>query len=287
VGIALGICLSVSSLVLTGILSPLEVISLELMLPAFVFLILGLIDDILELRPASKFGLQVVAAGTAVALGNRCEVVGIGLVDMFLSAVWILTVVNAFNITDVCDGLLGGLAVVCFIFLAGASPNHSFMPVVFAGACLGFLLLNRPPASIFLGDAGSHLLGFLAAGLSLKLLRPNGLWPQMGQLVLLIGVPLFEVLFTASVRIHKRIPWWKGSSDHFSLRLQAAGFSAFQTDLLAWGDAAILGTAAIWLKSISSLAQVGLLAALLLTHLLFALQLLRWEVPQIGSQSGV
>lgn len=277
VGIALGIFLSAVTLPFMRVI-PWHGVPSTVVLPGVLFLALGVGDDLLSFRPLPKFGLQLAAAAFAVALGNTCAITGIRVLDSTLSSVWILILVNAFNVTDVCDGLVGGLAAISFAILACLLPTQSSMIVVLAGVCAGFLVFNLPPASIFLGDAGSHLLGFLVASFSLETLRNFGSWPGLFQMVLVAGVPLCEVLFLVVVRIGKRIPWWKGSPDHFSLRLQAAGLSRFQTDLLAWSDASLLGAAALALRVVPPWAQVILLGVLVLIHLLFAILLLKWEV---------
>jgi UDP-GlcNAc:undecaprenyl-phosphate/decaprenyl-phosphate GlcNAc-1-phosphate transferase len=247
-------------------------------IPSVTFLGIGLLDDILILAPANKFSLQTIAAALAVAIGNDVFVTGIASLDTIIAAAWILLLVNAFNVTDVCDGLLGGLATVSFLFLAYLMPDGWELPVACAGACLGFLYFNRPPASIFLGDAGSHLLGFMIASLTLNLVRDGGSWPQVAQVILLVGVPLFEVIFLVMIRTRKGIPWWNGSPDHFSLRLQQAGLSRVQTDVVAWSVAVILGLLAIILDFISPSLQLIVFALVVCIFATFGKTLLRWEV---------
>jgi UDP-GlcNAc:undecaprenyl-phosphate GlcNAc-1-phosphate transferase len=233
-----------------------------LLAPAALFLALGVADDLMALAPASKFGLQALIAAFAVASGVRAPITGTGPLDAAISWLWLVTLVNAFNLTDVCDGLLASLAMVVFAALALLDRAHTGAALAIAAACLGFLFFNRPPARIFLGDAGSHLLGFLAAALSLQAVagssRPV---PTLVAALLIAGVPLFELVFLVVVRSRRGVPWWKGSPDHFSLRLQAAGFTRGRTDLIACGVAGAWAAGGLALPERSP-AQGAVLAAL-------------------------
>lgn len=249
VGIALGVALSAAVLAAFG-LQPRATLPIGLALPALLFLGVGFVDDVLRLRPGTKFLLQAGVTITGVALGNRYPFTGIAPVDTVLSALWILTLVNAFNLTDVCDGLVGGLAVVALCVLAYLTP-HIHGPLLVAGSTLGFLLFNKPPATIFLGDAGSHLLGWMVAGLTLDPGAQRQSWPWHAQMLLISAVPCFELLSLIGVRVRRRLPWWRGSQDHVALRLQRAGLTRLQTDLVLWSLAAVGGAVAITIDRLS------------------------------------
>jgi UDP-GlcNAc:undecaprenyl-phosphate GlcNAc-1-phosphate transferase len=182
-------------------------------------------------------------------------------------------------VTDVCDGLVSGLSVIALLFVFSRGSEIT-LPLIAAGALLGFLAFNRPPASIFLGDGGSLLLGFLVAASLIS--NPLGNEPANWKLVaagkLAVGVFLFEVALLVYARIRKGLPWWRGSPDHFSLRLQARGLTRWQTDALAWGAAILLCMVAYYLPRLPDLLAAG---AIILTILLLATAfqlLLRWEV---------
>jgi UDP-GlcNAc:undecaprenyl-phosphate GlcNAc-1-phosphate transferase len=232
--------------------------------PALAFLGLGLADDRLALAPAPKFGLQVLAAVLAVVAGARGAFTGLPLLDGMLSALWILVLVNAFNFVDVCDGLLAGLALVFFAFALVAIPRGGDLAALASGATLALLTANRPPARIYLGDAGSHLLGFLAAWLCLS---PGPGARTLARDATALAIPLAELVFITSVRIAKGLPWWKGSPDHFALRLQARGWSSWRVDVAAWAAAASFAAAGIlWphlgrgARTVTVVGGVGLLA---------------------------
>jgi UDP-GlcNAc:undecaprenyl-phosphate/decaprenyl-phosphate GlcNAc-1-phosphate transferase len=194
----------------------------------------GIADDVRRLPIAAKLALQTLAAGVAVALGLELDLTGNALVDAVAAVVWILVVVNAVNLTDVCDGLVPGIAAIAFLALAAVEPGASGLAAAAAGACVGFLALNAPPASIFLGDAGSHLIGFLLAAFALESAAASGGTAGALAVVLVLAVFLFELVFVVVERARRGLPWWLASDDHVALRLQAAGLGAVRTDLVLW-----------------------------------------------------
>lgn len=217
----------------TGLLTFNQQLPPGLIVGGILFLLVGVGDDIFAFRPGLKLALQLSAAMIAVIVGLGVPLPHKVIPAFSLSCLWIVGIVNAANLTDVCDGLLPGLSLLAFLFFGFWGSGSTLIPLVLAGACAGFLAFNRPPARIFLGDAGSHLLGSLLAFFTLSEATAHLRLSACLAMILVAGVPLFEMLFLIVVRARKRIPFWKGSPDHFSLRLQAAGFSRAQTDLIA------------------------------------------------------
>jgi UDP-GlcNAc:undecaprenyl-phosphate GlcNAc-1-phosphate transferase len=156
---------------------------------------------------------------------------------------WLVAVANALNFLDVCDGLAASIAFInllCWGWFVQSSSSVIYLAV--AGACVGFLWWNKPPARIYLGDCGSLSLGFLLAVAALQgalVLPPTRIRPFTP--ILFTAVPLFELAFITTVRLQKGLPWWRGSPDHFSLRLQQAGWKKYQIDL-----GAVCASAAMW-----------------------------------------
>jgi UDP-GlcNAc:undecaprenyl-phosphate GlcNAc-1-phosphate transferase len=247
------------------------------LVPGLGFLVLGLIDDLRPFRPIAKLTWQTLLAVVAVSLGVQATVTGIGLVDSALAVMWIVLLTNAANVTDVCDGLAGGIAAVGLVYLGLVSSEARLFAWPLAAACVGFLVFNRPPASIFMGDAGSLLLGFALAALSMRVLEVQPLWPGIPMAVAAGALFVFEALFLIVIRPTKGMPFWKGSRDHFSLRMQAAGWSKWRTDLASWTIAATVCFIAWSLPTSSFAAQVTLVAALLAATGGFVVWLLRHE----------
>ena len=145
---------------------------------AALLLVIGLIDDIVSLRAQTKLLGQVIAAGLAVYGGLRFQLFGAGAtgplaaLDAVATGTWVVLITNAFNLTDGLDGLASGIATFSFLALAAVGlqahdPTLVAVALVLAGALLGFLPYNFNPASIFLGDTGSLVLGYALAVLPL------------------------------------------------------------------------------------------------------------------------
>ena len=227
------------------------------------FLLVGVADDARAFSPAAKLLLQCAAAALAVGLGLRLFAFAPPAADALLTAAWVLLMVNAVNVTDVCDGLVAGIAAVTLGAVAVFVPELRGVAAVGAGACAGFLWFNHPPASIYLGDAGSHLLGFVLAVAAARAARDPSAATTLASTALLAGVALFEVVLLVRARRRRGIPWWRGSPDHFALRLQARGWSRARTDAAAWAAALLLALAAFALPRLAPLAGFALVAGVL------------------------
>jgi len=242
------------------------------------YLTWGVYDDLKQLKPLPKFLGQLVLASMCVSLGLQTSFFNISFVDFIFSVFWILLIVNALNFTDVCDGLVGTICVISFFIIGFLTPELRIFCFLIAGATAGFLFFNLPKASIFLGDAGSHLLGFLIAAIGIFGSHDAAATDAGAWLILIASVPLFELIFITSVRIKKGLPWWKGSPDHFSLRLQKGGFTRMQINGIAGGVSALMVSVACFFSTFDNWIKV---TALLIIFLMYAIAwkfLLKWEV---------
>lgn len=253
--------------------------ALAILAPAVGFLVLGLVDDLWPLRAMPKLIIGTVLASVAVLLGLSPSITGLPWVDAALAIVWIVLVVNAANVTDVCDGLAGGIAAVGLLYLGFVAPAIRPMAWGLAGACLGFMVFNRPPASIFMGDAGSLFLGFALAAFSLRLFDVQPPWPALPMAIAPCALFVFEAAFLIAVRRTKGLPFWKGSPDHFSLRMQAAGWSKWRTDLVSWAVTGAVCVLALLMPALPLAVQVSAVVVILVGSWGFASWLLRHEVP--------
>ena len=165
-----------------------------------VFLV-GLADDKWSLPPKLKLLGQIAVAFATWAWG------GLGfhtlwpslpaVFDCIITVFWIVGAVNAFNLIDGLDGLASGIALIAVLGMAGSlmffgSPDQTIFHFAFAGALVGFLRYNYNPASIFLGDSGSMLIGFLVATLPLATQTENSFLVSVGVPMLAMGVPIFD-----------------------------------------------------------------------------------------------
>ncbi len=198
---------------------------------ALVLGIVGLLDDVQSISPWIRLGYEAAAATALWLVGIQAGLFQTSWLDLPLTIVWVVAVTNAFNFIDNMDGIAAGVAAASALGIAAiASANGDFLVTSFAlavsGAALGFLRYNFPPARIYLGDAGSMLLGFLVAALILTLDLPVGpAAPRALSTVLLAGVPLFDLTVVVVARLRERRPLMRGSTDHTSHRMAAAGRS--------------------------------------------------------------
>jgi UDP-GlcNAc:undecaprenyl-phosphate GlcNAc-1-phosphate transferase len=230
---------------------------LAIMAGALGMLLIGLRDDQVELGPAAKFGGQLLIALLVAAAGVRITLFVPSLLFHYVVTVlWILTVVNAFNFMDNMNGLCAGLGIIgagWFGLIAARQGQYLVAGLSFltAGALAGFLPRNFPRATVFLGDAGSHLTGFLLAVLAilphfytahhrkpLAVLTP----------LLVLAVPLADLVWVVLLRWRLGRPVYIGDTNHLSHRLVRRNLSPAQAVVFIWALAALAGGLAFLLQ---------------------------------------
>ena len=215
---------------------------------------LGWWDDRQELRPAVKFSGQCLIALLVAAAGVRITLfVGSGLFSYSITVLWILTVTNAFNFMDNMNGLcagLGAIAASCFAVIAVTAGQYlvGLIALMVAGALLGFLPYNFPKASAFLGDAGSHLVGYLLAVIAILphfYSRRNPQILAVFKPLLVLAVPLVDLVWVVILRWKSGRPFYLGDNNHLSHRLVRRGCSRASAVLWIWLLAAATGGLAL------------------------------------------
>jgi len=207
------------------------------------FFLLGLLDDRFEFRPPAKFSAQVlVALLTVWILGPSWRYAGFIL---FL----LLLLVNASNFLDNMDGLLAGVALVEAVALLEFSLVAGPGAAVLVWALPGILLLTIPPARVYLGDSGSHLIGALLGLEAARLLvQPDGVHIRyILPLALLFGVQLLDLTTVVVSRIRRHRPILRGGLDHLSHRLVRLGFPVAKAVFLLVLASGVCGLAALLL----------------------------------------
>ena len=182
-------------------------------LGAAIIFVAGLLDDLRQFRPRTKFLLQFLAAGVAIAFGVRIDSVGVPFLDVIqlgawspiVTMAWLLVITNAMNLIDGLDGLAGGLGLIvtttmAFIALGGEHYGIVMCAVGLAGALIGFLWYNFNPARIFMGDGGSQFLGFMLALISIRGSAKGATAVALSLPILLMGVPLLDLTTTVARR---------------------------------------------------------------------------------------
>jgi UDP-GlcNAc:undecaprenyl-phosphate GlcNAc-1-phosphate transferase len=257
---------------------------LGLLLAGSIVVILGLVDDLGQLGPWTKLAGQLVAVLVLIKSGIYIKLTFLPVpAAIALSVLWLLAVTNAFNLIDIMDGLSAGTAMVAAVTLLvvaelGGSSVASTLLAGLAGSCLGFLRYNFQPARIYMGDTGSMFLGLLLGALAMdnaytEFNRVAALAPA-----LILGVPLFDMVFVMYIRWRRGLPVMLGSPDHVALRLRKWRLSTRQTVLASYGATAALGAAAVVMTQTSVRGAATVLALVASVALILALLLRRVDM---------
>jgi len=211
--------------------------------------VVGAIDDVIDLHPALKLAGQVGATAIPVANGVRVSDftlpfvhrVDLGELGAPLTIVGIVLIINVVNFSDGVDGLAAGVCAIAASSFAVIAfdldkADAAVLAAIIAGAALGFLVHNFHPASVFMGDCGSNLLGYLLGAVIVEgSLKTNALIALIGPLVIL-AVPFLDTGFVVAKRVKYRRPVYRADRWHFHHRMANIGFSQRRTVLYlyAW-----------------------------------------------------
>ena len=247
--------------------------------------VLGVIDDRHAMRASFKFVGQFLIAFAMVFFGGLRITLFLNspYLTVPISVFWIVFIMNAMNFFDNMDGLSVGTAAIAFLFftVAAWSGGQFFVAALSAcsaGACCGFWLFNSHPASIFMGDAGSHLIGFLLAVVSARVTYYN---PEVASAkysilipLFILAVPVFDAIAVVFIRLHDHKPFYVGDHNHISHRFVRMGLSRPQAVRIIHLLSVVAGLGAIPLlwgdaRTCFLLLAQGLVILLLLTLLQF------------------
>ncbi|PYT00020.1 MAG: hypothetical protein DMF63_08600 [Acidobacteria bacterium] len=240
---------------------------------SFLFLV-GLIDDVINIKPYQKLFGQLIGATIIVGLGPRLPLTGYELIDMWITVFWLIGITNAINLLDNMDGLSAGIAAIASASLAvGFAINGQTVELmlisIFIGALVGFLIFNFNPASIFMGDCGSMFVGFLLASSVLVGQtggRSRGIFSILAVPVLILFVPIFDTTLVTVIRKLWGRKASQGGRDHTSHRLVALGLSERAAVMMIYVfaiAAGLLSLAVSELKTFQSLALTGIFTVIL------------------------
>ena len=213
--------------------------------PALILGLIGLWDDMKNLPPLPRFVAQTIAgvftAVMLIATESTGNPTGSEIFDTIITIVWVVGICNSINFFDNLDGGAAGTVAVSSIALAILALNGdqyliAALATVTAGATLGFLIWNKSPARIYMGDAGALFLGVLLATLTIRL-DPNT-QTQIGSYltpVFLLAVPILDTTVAVVSRIRRNVSPFQGGQDHLSHRLIRRGSSRKQAAFVLWG----------------------------------------------------
>lgn len=247
--------------------------------------VVGLIDDLIQIKPYIKLAAQLVAASGLVFSGLVLTWTHVPLLDSGITLLWLIGMTNAINMLDNMDGLAAGTTLIATIGLAvtfalNGQSGEMLVTLLLAGALVGFLVFNFHPASIFMGDCGSLFIGFTIAGIALwsNARETKNLLVVFTTPVLILLLPIFDTtIVTLGRYLHGRSVA-QGGKDHTSHRLVALGMSDRQAVLLLYAIAALAGTGSLLLQQTQLQTGLAIIAGLTTTIVALGLYLGKVEV---------
>jgi UDP-GlcNAc:undecaprenyl-phosphate/decaprenyl-phosphate GlcNAc-1-phosphate transferase len=247
--------------------------------------LLGLVDDIWNLRPRWKLLGQTLCALAPVSFVTNHPLTGNTAIDVMLAFLWLVGITNAFNLLDNINGLSAGTAVLVgalqtAFFLEQGQLTRALGSIAFCGAILGFLIFNFPTGRIFMGDSGSLFIGFWLAASTLSGTQFQGrnrfgtfLFP-----LLLMAVPICDTTLVTLTRMLRGRPISQGGTDHVSHRLLAYGFSQKSAVLALWGFTLFTGALGYFAVSYELPPVLSVVPLLVIGLILFGTYLTRFEL---------
>ena len=256
--------------------SPLDSPIVGILLGSLFVVVWGTVDDRWGLSPVVKLLAQLGAAVILIAFGVQVLVTRIPLLDLALSVVWIVGLMNAFNFVDSMDGLAVGLAIVAagffmLVTLDAQQPTFAMLSAVLLGSLLGMYYFNAMPAKVFLGDSGSQLLGFALAAVGIAYSPAGAQLPQAltwFTTILVLGVPIFDTALVVFSRLRRGKPIYAARQDHTYHRFVSMGIHPTRSVLTMQFGAIILSLIAFLALGFSVLAANLMFAAIVLLGVL-------------------
>jgi len=223
---------------------------------------LGLLDDIYNLQAPTKLIGQIIISAIVVFLGLSIggiqnpltnHFISLGVWDKPLSILWLLIFMNTMNLIDGLDGLAAGITLISSLAFLVISVilhqlNSVYILLAISGACLGFLRFNFNPASIFMGDTGSLLLGFLLGIASIEGLLKSSAVISLALPTLCLFIPLIDTLLAIIRRTKKGVHIFRADAEHIHHKLMAKGLSHRNSVLAMYSATFILSILAILLS---------------------------------------
>ena len=255
---------------------------------------LGLWDDLKPVGARVKLAGQIITACVVFWMGLSIDKfsypgstgsIDLGAWSFPVTVFWLIAVPNIVNLIDGFDGLAGGLGL-CMAVTLGIVGLHNDQvsmacyAFTMAGALLGFLVFNFPPAKIYLGDGGAYLIGFTIAALSLTSSNKGSVAKVLFVTMIALGVPILDTLFAVLRRVLRGYPLFHADDEHFHHKLERLGFSKRRILIGLYGICVVLslvGLSVIWSQGSTLPIGIGLLFFLALGVLRYFHFLRTWE----------
>jgi len=262
VAILIGVVLvSYAALMFSGLTRNNFWLATSVLAPAVAMGLVGLWDDVKNLPPLPRLiGQSIAGLVVAVLLiinNNVANPTGSTYVDVLITVIWVVGICNSINFFDNFDGGATGTVAISSLFLTylAIDSRQSFiaaLALVSAGATLGFLIWNKDPARIYMGDAGALFLGILLATLTIRLdPGTQTFFASLAVPVLLLAIPILDTSVAVFSRIRRGVSPFHGGRDHLSHRLIRLGISRKHTAISLWSLSILFGLFAVILLQVS------------------------------------
>ena len=253
--------------------------------PALALGLIGLWDDIKNLPPLPRFIAQSVAgvftASILIITDNVGNPTGSAIFDSLITVIWVVGICNSINFFDNLDGGAAGTVAISAVVLTylALRTDQSFiaaLSIVIAGSTLGFLIWNKTPARIYMGDAGALFLGVLIATLTVRFEpKTESTLGSFATPLLLLAIPILDTTVAVLSRLRRKISPFQGGRDHLSHRLVRAGFSRKLSAITLWSLTGLFGIFAVLISLPNGGYEVIILLVALFFWLLFFLYFFR------------
>ena len=286
-----GLAIFISFLIGLAFLRPQDEQLGAIVIGAFIIIIIGVMDDMMELSAKVKFLGQIAAALIVVLNGVQVDYINLpfggglelGILSIPLTILWIVGVTNAINLIDGLDGLAAGVSTIALVTISAMAfvKGDVFVfsiAIILIGSTLGFLKYNFHPAKIFMGDTGALFLGFMIAVLSLLGFK-NVTMLSLIVPVIILGVPISDTFFAIIRRIVNKKPLSAPDKSHLHHCMLRLGYSHRQTVLIIYAMAASFGLAA-FIFSMSTVWGAMLIVAILV----LAIEVFAEKVGLVGKE---
>ena len=231
--------------------------SWSLLLGAGLAFFVGLVDDLHPLKPPIKLSGQLVAATIVIFFGNHAiDFFPWPIANIILTYIWLVGITNSINLLDNIDGLAGGVALIvagllCIFLWKYQNIFLLQVTLALAGALIGFLVFNFPPAKIFMGDSGSLFIGFLLASLAVfRRSQASNVLSVLGVPILIFLLPIFDTSLVTITRLLRGQSPAQGGTDHASHRLVTFGLTERQAVFVLYGVALAGGVSGVALEAL-------------------------------------
>lgn len=237
---------------------------LGIILGGTIVVMLGLIDDFGVLTPWTKLTGQFLAVFVLIKSGIRIEIAAFPeWFDLFLTIVWMVGLINAFNLLDIMDGLsasVGAVSASCLLVVALLQGDQviAFMLAALIGSLLGFLKYNWQPAKIYMGDTGAMFIGLLLGAMTMIGQYPSSHPISLLTPVFILGIPIFDTMFVMYIRYQRGLPIFWGSPDHIAIRLRHWGLSVQQIVIISCIATAIMGGLGLLMMAVEQNTALGI-----------------------------